>query len=113
MTSPIVEVESTEHFMKLMETDKLFVVKGTASWCAPCHMVKPILDQLATDLKDQAVFCEVDVDKHENLAAQLKIHSMPTVLLIKQGTFLDQIVGAQPKRVFEERIKKQLDATVS
>lgn len=67
---PVINVTSADHFIALMSTDKLLVVDGSATWCAPCQMMKPIVEALAEEYADQAVFAVIDVDELPELAEQ-------------------------------------------
>ena len=84
----------------------LAVVDFWATWCGPCRMVAPILDQLAGEYDGKAKVTKVDVDSNQNTATRFNIRSIPTVLFFKDGKIVDQVVGAAPKSKFEELLKK-------
>jgi thioredoxin len=69
-----------------------------AEWCGPCKMLSPILDELAQEFDGRIRIGKVNIDDHQELAAQYGIHSIPTLLLFKQGQVADQIVGARSKK---------------
>lgn len=72
-----------------------------ATWCGPCKMVAPILDQLAAENPDKTI-CKIDVDKEPALAQQFSVMSIPTLILMKDGVIIDKMVGAGSKKKLEE-----------
>jgi thioredoxin 1 len=75
-----------------------------ASWCGPCRMVSPIVDELSDELAGSVKVCKVNVDEQSGLAAKYGVMSIPTLLLMKNGEVAATSVGARPK----EDICKQL-----
>lgn len=69
-----------------------------AEWCGPCKMIAPVLDELATEYDGKVKIVKVNIDEHQNLAAQYRITAIPTLLLFKDGQVLEQMVGAKSKR---------------
>ena len=84
----------------------LAVVDFWATWCAPCRMVAPILDQLASEYSGKAKVTKLDVDTNIRTASRFNVRSIPTILFFKDGQLVDQIVGAVPKPRLEEVFKK-------
>lgn len=74
----------------------LVVIDLWASWCGPCRMLAPIIDELAAEMTD-VKFCKINVDDELELARMFKVQSIPTVALVKDNTFLDMSVGYVPK----------------
>ncbi len=72
-----------------------------ATWCGPCKMVGPILDQLAEEYPDKTI-CKIDVDKEPALAQRFGVMSIPTLILLKDGVIIDKTVGAASKKKLEE-----------
>jgi len=83
----------------------LRVIRFTASWCAPCRVVGPIMEELAHQYSGEGTFMVVDIDKNMELAAQKGITSVPTVIIEKSGVEVARIVGAKSKAVYENAIK--------
>ena len=79
-----------------------------APWCAPCRRLAPTVDQLADDYNGRVTVAKVNIDEHPALAARYGIRSIPTILFIKSGEVVDQVIGAVPKA----QIKKKMDANV-
>lgn len=72
-----------------------------ATWCGPCKMVAPILDQLAEENPDKKI-CKIDVDQEPALAERFGVMSIPTLLLMKDGVLMNKMVGAASKKKLEE-----------
>ena len=69
-----------------------------AEWCGPCKMIAPILDELATEYDGRVKVGKVNIDDHQNLAAQFGIRAIPTLLVFKAGQVAEQVVGLKSKR---------------
>jgi thioredoxin 1 len=93
---------------EIQGNEGLSLVDFWAAWCGPCRMVAPIVEQLATDYKGQLKVGKVDVDANQRTAAQFGIRSIPTILFFKDGQLVDNVVGAVPKPVLEQKIKTHL-----
>lgn len=84
----------------------LAVVDFWATWCAPCRMIAPVLDQLAGEYGDKARVAKLDVDSNIKTATRFNVRSIPTILFFKDGALVDQIVGAVPKQQLEMKFKE-------
>jgi thioredoxin 1 len=84
----------------------VLLVDFWAEWCAPCRAIAPVLDELARDSAGTVSLAKVNVDENPGLAARYGIRSIPTVLFVKAGKVVDQVVGAIPKA----QLRKKLDA---
>jgi thioredoxin 1 len=69
-----------------------------AEWCGPCKMLGPVLDELATEYGGKVKIAKVNIDDHQNLAAQYRVTAIPTLLVFKNGQVMEQMVGAKSKR---------------
>ena len=86
-----------ENFHKeVLNSDKPVILDFFASWCGPCRMVGPILDEIAQEREDIKV-CKVDIDEQPELASRYRIMSVPTLMVLKEGRIVEQSVGAKPK----------------
>ncbi len=84
-------------FEELLSGSELPVlVDFYASWCGPCQMMSPILDQVSAQLKQQLRVVKIDTDKYPQLASQHQIQALPTLVLFKQGQPVDRIEGVMP-----------------
>ncbi len=68
-----------------------------ASWCGPCKMLSPVIDQIATELGDAAKVCKVNIDEAMPLAARFEVQNIPTLLVFKNGEVVKRMVGVRPK----------------
>nr|AYX41553.1 thioredoxin 2 protein [Grapholita molesta] len=74
--------------------DKLVVIDFMATWCGPCKMIGPKLEELANELADSLVVLKVDVDENEEIAAEYNVNSMPTFVFLKNSKKLEEFSGA-------------------
>ncbi len=79
-----------------------------ATWCGPCRMIAPSIEELAVEYAGKAKICKLDVDNNQMVAQNYGIRSIPTLLLFKNGEVVDQIVGAVPKAQIEARLKAHI-----
>ena len=77
-----------------------------APWCAPCRMVGPVLEQIATEYQGRAKVVKVNVDEEQQIASSLGIRSIPTIALYQGGKLRDKLVGARPKEDFKRALDK-------
>ena len=82
----------------------LMVVDCWAPWCAPCIMVGPIIEELAKELQGKIVFGKLNVDENRVTSAKYGIMSIPSLLVFKNGTLVDNIIGAMPKEMLLGKI---------
>ena len=103
------EVQITsENFASLKTGNLPLVVDFWATWCGPCRMMAPIIEELANEYDGKVVVGKCDVEECEELAAEFGIRNIPTILFFKDGDVVDKIVGAQPKAKLEEKINTLL-----
>ncbi len=86
----------------------LALVDFSATWCGPCQMLAPVVNELAEEMGDRLQFYSVDVDKNAKLSEEYNIMSVPTVILIKSGTKVAQAVGFRSKENLKEFIQAQI-----
>lgn len=91
--------------VEVLKNKGIVLVDFFATWCGPCKMTGPIIDQLAEEVKN-VKFVKVDVDQNQELSSQYQIFSIPTFLIFKNGQVVGQFVGAQSKEGFLTEIKK-------
>lgn len=96
------------NYKEILASNQLVVVDFWATWCGPCKMVGPIIDELATQYDGQAVIGKCDVDDNTDMAAAYGIRNIPTVLFFKNGEIVGKQVGAAPKATFAQKIQELL-----
>ena len=102
------KVATNTNFNELLQDSKLVIVDFWATWCGPCRMLSPILDEVEEEMKDKISVVKVNVDDADEIAAQYRIMSIPTLLFIKNGQIVDKTVGAMPKPALVEKINANL-----
>lgn len=86
-----------ESFEKIIaQNGKTVLVDFWATWCGPCRMIAPVLEEVAKDRPDVTV-CKVDVDEERELALEYGVSSIPTLLVFRDGKVVNQSIGAMPK----------------
>ena len=98
-------MSNTETFGTIIKGDKPVLVDFFATWCGPCKMIQPILEQVSQQLGDQVRIVKIDVDKNQQLASQLNVSSVPTLAIFKNGEIVWRQPGVQPANVLSEKLK--------
>ncbi|MGB0989475.1 MULTISPECIES: thioredoxin [Arcobacteraceae] len=75
-----------------------------APWCGPCRMIAPVIEELAEEFEGKANICKVNTDEQQDLAVKYGIRSIPTIIFMKDGEVVDQMVGATSKQALAEKI---------
>ena len=105
MSNAIV-VTDADFESEVEKQDGLTVVDFWATWCGPCRMVAPILDQLAVEYTGKAKVTKMDVDSNQKTPMRFQVRSIPTILFFKGGKVVDQVIGFQSKASLEEKFKR-------
>ncbi len=95
-------------FNKVVKEHPYVVVDFWAEWCAPCRAIAPTVDELAKKYAGKVTFAKVNSDENPKVVQEFMVMGIPTILFFKAGKLVDQVVGAMPRNVFEERVKKHL-----
>ena len=100
------KIINTSQFRGSVEENQgVVVVDFFATWCGPCKMIAPVIEELANEMEN-VKFVKVDVDKNPGSAGKYQIQSIPTLLIFKDGKVVDTLVGFRPKAALVEAIKK-------
>ncbi|MBQ9792590.1 MAG: thioredoxin [Clostridia bacterium] len=98
-------VINTENFEnEVKKNEKIVLVDFYATWCGPCKMLAPVLEQVADEVKDKAVIGKLDIDESLDIAKEFNVMSVPTMILFKDGKEVDRIVGLRQKAQILEAI---------
>ena len=90
---------------EVLKSDIPVLVDFWATWCGPCRMIAPIIDQLSTELAGKIKVGKVDVGANNGLAATYGVRTIPTLLIIKDGEIMDTMVGASSKDATMQRLR--------
>ena len=107
--SNVQSVTKNEFDSEVLQSELSVVVDFWADWCAPCHRVSPILEELADDYAGRVRVAKVNVDEEIEIAERYAIRSMPTFLFIRDGEVIDQISGARPREDFEAHFENLIE----
>lgn len=91
-------------FDKLIQENKPTLVDFFATWCGPCKMQAPILEEVKKNVGDKANIIKVDIDKNEELARKYNVQSIPTLIMFKNGEAVWRAVGLQQQDILEAKI---------
>ena len=93
--------------LKPEKLQDLTLVDFWATWCGPCRMVAPIIEELAAEMTN-VTFAKIDVDENPDVAMGLKIASIPTLMLFKDGQLVERLIGARPKADIKRMIEAHM-----
>jgi thioredoxin 1 len=108
---PIKDVKSDEFESQVIEGSKTqpVVVDFWAPWCGPCHMITPIIEELDSDYKGKIMFRKVNTDESPDIASRFNVMSIPTLILFKNGTVADTVIGVTSKAALKKKFDENLE----
>jgi thioredoxin 1 len=98
-------MELTDKNFQFQTKDKIVLVDFWASWCAPCRMMAPVLNDVAGELTENTYVGKVDVEENQSLAQRYQVRSIPTMILFKNGKEVSRFVGIKSKEFLVQQIK--------
>ena len=101
-------IDLTENNFDKTTESGVSMVDFWAPWCGPCRMLSPIIDELAKEFDKKAKICKVNADEEQDLLAKYGVRSVPTILFIKDGEVVDQMIGASTKEAYAQKINSLL-----
>ncbi len=99
----VINIDKSNFEDEVLNSEKTVLVDFWAPWCAPCRMVSPIMEEIATERSDIKV-CKVNVDEQPELAGRFNIMSIPTLMVVKNGEIVTRVSGARPKNAILEML---------
>jgi thioredoxin 1 len=103
-----IEVTDATFEKDVINSDIPVLVDFWAVWCAPCRMIAPIVEELASEKEGKLKVAKLDVDNNPETAMKFGIRSIPTLLIFKDGQIVDQMIGAVAKAMIESKLEKVL-----
>ena len=101
----IINLNKDNYKKEVLDTDKTILIDFWASWCGPCKMLSPIIDEVSNEVSDNIKICKVNIDEQQDLATQFGIMSIPTLVVIKNGQIINNSVGVRSKEEILEMLK--------
>lgn len=97
---------SSGEFDKFIKSDGLVVIGFFADWCMNCVMMGPVIEDLSEIFKDRIKFARVDLEENKLMAQKFGVHSVPNLVLFRDGTLVDHFIGSIPAYELEEKLEK-------
>ncbi len=101
-------IELTPENFEATTNSGVSLVDFWAPWCGPCRMIAPVIEELAKEFEGKANICKVNTDEQQDLAVKYGIRSVPTIIFMKNGKVVDQMIGASSKQDFANKINSLL-----
>jgi thioredoxin 1 len=102
------ELNENNFKQEVLDSSIPVLVDFWATWCGPCRMVGPIVEEIASDYKDKVKVGKVNTEDNASLAGEYGVISIPTMIIFKNGKPVDQIIGAVPKEVIVKKMDTHL-----
>jgi thioredoxin 1 len=106
---PAAYIQDEAEFDALLSAESLFVVDCTATWCGPCKLIAPLIDQLADEYASRVKVLKLDLDANKEVAKRYGIRSIPAVMFFSKGDIAETLVGAKKYEEYNAALSKYLD----
>jgi thioredoxin 1 len=108
MSDAVVVVTKDTFDQVVLQSQDIVMVDFWATWCGPCKIVAPVVEELAKEYEGKVTFVKLNTDENPDLASRYNIRGIPTLMFFREGKVMDQVVGAVPKA----QLKSKLDALI-
>jgi thioredoxin 1 len=106
--SNVIEIDESNFENEVKKSDMPVMVDFWATWCGPCKMIAPHVEEASSVYSGKLKVGKIDVDNNQKLASQFQIMSIPAVMFFKNGAVVDQVIGAIPKKALFDKIERIL-----
>jgi len=103
-----IELKDDNFEKEVLNSVQPVMVDFWATWCMPCKMIAPIVEELSLDYRERAKICKLNVDNSPSIAANYGIMSVPTFIIFKGGKAVDKVIGALPKAALKSFLDKNI-----
>ena len=104
-TASVIHLDETSFDKMISASSVPVLVDFWATWCGPCRMIAPVIEQLASELAGKVKVAKLNTDENQMTASRFNVRSIPTLLVLKDGKEIDRIVGAAPKQEILRRLR--------
>jgi len=108
MSDAVASITGQNFDQEVLQSQGLVMVDFWATWCGPCKIVAPVVEELAKEYAGKVKFVKVNTDENQDLASRYNIRGIPTLMFFKDGNMVDQVVGAVPKAQLKTKIDSLL-----
>jgi thioredoxin 1 len=104
----MLEITQQNFAQEVLKSDKPVVIDFWAPWCMPCKIIAPAVEKLAEEMRDRVKVCKSNVDESPEVATELSILNIPTLIIFKAGQEVARIIGVNSKEAIEAKIKESV-----
>ena len=102
----MIEITKDNFQTKVLKSERPLILDLWAEWCMPCKMITPILDEIANDYKGRIDIAKINVDEHPELATELEVMNIPTLIFFENGKETGRLTGLNTKEYIEKKIEE-------